>query len=93
MLDALAASVRILGRPHGLHFAAVRHGAGLAFGGRLLAIGLGAMLCLSVAIVAHLAVSEWVQNRYASSELSRAAGLLSFVIVLGVLGLGLAHFL
>jgi hypothetical protein len=89
---SLASRVPILGR-RGVHFAGVRHAAGFAFAGRLLEVGLAAILCFGLAATASLVTSDWAQNRHAGSELSRAAGILSFVIVLGVLGLALARFL
>lgn len=91
--DCFGRRARILGRFGGYHFAAGRHGAGYAFGGRLLAMGLAAILCFGLAAMASLTVSDWVQNRYASSELSRAAGVLSFMIIFGALGLALVRFL
>jgi hypothetical protein len=70
-----------------------RGGAGFAFGGRLLEIGLAGAVCLTLAAMSHLAVADWVEKRTASPELSRTAGILTFMVVLGALGLGLARLL
>jgi hypothetical protein len=78
----------------GFHLAHFRRfGGGFAFGGRLLELALGGIVCLTLAAMSHLAVSDWVEQRYASPELSRAAGILTFIVVLGILGMGLMRFL
>ncbi len=81
-------------RRRGIYFGHFhRTGAGFAFGGRLLEAGLAAMVCLSLAAISHVAVTDWVEKRFARPELSRAAGILTFMVVLAVLGLGLARLL
>jgi hypothetical protein len=90
-LQRLVCGVRLLGG-HGFHFGAFhRNGRGFALGGRLFEIGLAALVCFSLATISHLAVADWVEKRYANPELSRAAGILTFIVVLGALGFGLAR--
>lgn len=70
-----------------------RAGRGFAFGGRLLEVGLAAILCLGLAAMSNLAVADWAEKRGSSPELSRIAGILTFMVVLGALGFGFARLL
>jgi len=65
--------------------------AGVMFGGKLLMLGLGAMVVFALATMAMLSASDWTRRRYKTTDYSRAAGIGVFVVVLLVLGFALAR--
>jgi hypothetical protein len=68
-------------------------GAGVAFGGKLLMLGLGATFAIALAIMAMRSASEWTRTQYGRPDYSHAAGIGAFLVVLLVLGFAMARFL
>ncbi len=68
-------------------------GGGIILGGKLLAIGLAAVVTLTLAAMATLSASDWMKKQAGGADYSRAAGWVVFLVVALVLGLVLARFL
>lgn len=75
------------------HFGGHHRGAGIIFGARLLELGLAATVALIVAAMATLSVSDWVRQHYGDPDYAQAAGVVTFIVVVVVLGSGIARFL
>jgi hypothetical protein len=71
----------------------MRRGAGLIIGGKLMIIGLVAIVACVLAGIASLSASEWLTKRYGQADYTRIAGWIIFVVAAISVILVLARFI
>ena len=75
----------------------MHHGGGVAFVGKLMALGLGAIVLLVFISLAMPSITRWLSGRYRRRDFDRRAGSGALVVVGVVVAFGLllalAHFL